>query len=216
LRQQAVVEEAIAVLRQQGATLVDVELPNMAKYVDSEQTVLLYELKADLNGYLLEFGQGSAVGSLADVIAFNEKNRTREMPYFDQELLIKAQEKGDLSSQEYLDALSNNHQYSRTEGIDQIMKEHQLDALFASTGGPAWINDYVNGDHIVDGFSTPPAVAGYPHITVPAGFFAGLPVGVSFVAGPYAEAMLIRLAYSYEQACKKRKAPTYTAHSLNT
>lgn len=215
LRQQAIVDEAIAVLKQQGATLIDVELPNMTKYVDSELAVLLYELKADLNKYLAEFGQGSAVSSLADVIAFNEKNHMREMPYFDQELLIKAQEKGDLSSQEYLDALNNNHQFSRAEGIDQIMKEHQLDALFASTGGPAWISDFVNGDHIVDGFSSPPAVAGYPHITVPAGLIAGLPVGVSFAAGPYAEGLLIKLAYAYEQASKKRKVPVYTAHSLD-
>jgi amidase len=137
------------------------------------------------------------------------------MPYFDQELLIKAQDKGDLNSDAYLQALQNNHQYSRAEGIDQIMKEHQLDALFASTGGPAWINDYINGDHIIDGFSTPAAVAGYPHITVPAGLWAGLPVGVSFVAGPYAEGMIIKLAYAYEQASKRRKVPTYLAHSLN-
>lgn len=215
LRQQAIVDQAIEVLKQQGAILVDVELPNMTKYADSELEVLLYELKADLNKYLAEFGKGSAVSSLADVIAFNEKNRSKEMPYFDQELLIKAQNKGDLSSEAYIAALTNNHQYSRAEGIDQIMKEQKLDALFASTGGPAWINDYINGDHIIDGFSTPAAVAGYPHITVPAGFFAGLPVGVSFVAGPYAEGMIIKLAYAYEQASKKRRVPTYLAHSLN-
>ena len=215
LRQQAVVDAAIAVLKQQGAVLIDVELPNLTKYADSELEVLLYELKADLNKYLAEFGTGSAATSLAAVIAYNEKNRANEMPYFDQEFLIKAQEKGDLTSPDYLEALKNNRQYARTEGIDQIMKEHQLDALFASTGGPAWISDYVNGDHIIDGFSTPAAVAGYPHITVPAGFFAGLPVGVSFVAGAYAESTILKLAYAYEQASKKRKAPTYAAHSLD-
>ncbi|MET3122746.1 amidase [Oxalobacteraceae bacterium GrIS 2.11] len=216
LRQQAIVDQAMEVMKQQGAVLIDVEVPNISKYADSELEVLLFELKADLNKYLAEFGKGSAVATLADVIAFNEKNRAREMPYFDQELLIKAQEKGDLNSDAYLQALQNNHQYSRAEGIDQIMKEQRLDALFASTGAPAWITDYINGDHIVDtGFSTPAAVAGYPHITVPAGLFAGLPVGVSFVAGPYAEGMIIKLAYSYEQASKKRKVPTYLAHSLD-
>jgi len=214
-RQQAVVDQAIEVMKQQGAILIDVELPNMTKYADTEVLVLAYELKNDLNNYLAEFGKGSAVSTLADVIAFNEKNRAQEMPYFDQELLIKAQGMGDLNSDAYLQALQNNHQYSRGEGIDQIMKEHQLDALFASTGGPAWITDYINGDHIIDGFSTPAAVAGYPHITVPAGLWAGLPVGVSFVAGPYAEGMIIKLAYAYEQASKKRTVPTYLAHSLN-
>jgi amidase len=215
LRQQAVVDQAIALMKEQGAVLVDVEIPNMTKYADSELEVLLFELKADLNQYLAEFGKGSAVASLADVIAFNEKNHAKEMPYFDQEFLIKAQEKGDLNTDAYLQALANNHQYSRTEGIDQIMNEQHLDALFGSTGGPAWINDYINGDHIIDGFASPAAVAGYPHITVPAGFFAGLPVGISFVAGPYAEGMVIKLAYAYEQASKKRKPPTYLAHSLN-
>ena len=214
MRQQAIVDAALDVLKQQGAVLIDVEVPNMDKYGNTETDVLLYELKADLNSYLAEFGKGSAATSLAAVIEFNQKNRAKEMPYFDQELMVKAQEKGDLNSPEYLAALKNNHQYSRTEGIDQVMKEHQLDALFASTGGPAFITDYVNGDHTIDGFSSPAAVAGYPHITVPAGLFAGLPVGVSFVAGAYAEGTIIKLAYAYEQASKKRSAPKYLAHSL--
>ena len=214
MRQQAIVDAALDVLKQQGAVLIDVEVPNMDKYGNTETDVLLYELKADLNSYLAEFGKGSAATSLTAVIEFNQKNRAKEMPYFDQELMVKAQEKGDLSSPEYLAALKNNHQYSRTEGIDQVMKEHQLDALFASTGGPAFITDYVNGDHTIDGFSSPAAVAGYPHITVPAGLFAGLPVGVSFVAGAYAEGTIIKLAYAYEQASKKRSAPKYLAHSL--
>lgn len=213
-RQQLIVDEAMTVMKKQGAVLIDVELPNVAKYVDTELDVLLFELKADLNRYLAEFGKGSAVSSLADVIAFNEKNHAKEMPFFDQELLVKAQAKGDLDSPDYLAALENNHRYARAEGIDQIMKEHQLDALFASTGGPAWINDYVNADHIIDGFASAPAVAGYPHITVPAGLLSGLPVGVSFAAGPYAEGMLLKLAYAYEQASKQRKGPTYLAHSL--
>ena len=214
-RQQAVVDRAIALMKEQGAILIDVELPNVAKYPDTEQTVLLYELKADLNKYLAEFAYGAPVSTLEEVIAFNEKHRDKEMPFFDQELLVKAQAKGDLNSDEYVQALANNYQYSRNEGINQVMNEHHLDALFASTGGPAWITDYVNGDHIVDGFSSPPAVAGYPHITVPAGAFAGLPVGVSFAAGPYAEGMLIKLAYAFEQASKQRQLPRYTAHTLS-
>lgn len=213
-RQQAVVDQAIALMKEQGAVLIDVELPNITKYGDSEQTVLLYDLKNDLNNYLAEFGKGSPVSTLADVIAFNEQHHDTEMPFFDQELLVKAQEKGDLQSDEYVQALANNHRYARAEGIDQIMKEHQLDALFASTGGPAWVADYVNGDHFVDGFSSPPAVAGYPHITVPAGTIADLPVGVSFAAGPYAEPMLLKLAYAFEQASRKRAVPGYRAHTL--
>ena len=173
--------------------------------------MLLFELKADLNKYLAEFGQGAPVQTLKDIIAFNEKNRDREMPFFDQELFIRAEAKGGLDSKDYLEALANNHKYSRAEGIDKVMSDNQLDALFGLTGGPAWITDYVNADHFGDSFTTPAAVAGYPHITVPAGFIAGLPIGVSFVAGPYAEGALIKLAYAFEQATQHRRAPTYAA-----
>ena len=213
LRLQTYVDAALVVLRAKGATLIDVELPNMSKYGDSELEVLLYELKADLNKYLAEFAPGAPVRNLKEVIAFNEQHRGPEMPYFDQELFIKAEAKGDLDSKEYREALANGHRYSRAEGIDQIMAEHKLDALFAPTGGPAWLTDYLNGDHSGESFSAPAAVAGYPHITVPAGFVCGLPVGISFVAGPYAEAMLLRLAFAFEQATHHRRAPTYAAHA---
>ncbi|HEX9391722.1 MAG TPA: amidase [Usitatibacteraceae bacterium] len=211
LRVQAIVDAAIAVLKDKGAILVDVDVPNISKYGDSELEVLLYELKAGLNRYLAEFGQGAPVQTLRDVIAFNEKNREREMPFFDQELFIRAEAKGGLDSKEYLEALANNHKYSRAEGIDKVMGENRLDALFALTGGPAWITDYVNADHFGDSFTTPAAVAGYPHITVPAGFIAGLPIGVSFVAGAWAEGTLIKLAYAFEQATRHRRAPGYAA-----
>ncbi len=211
MRVQAIVDAALAVMKAQGAVLVDVEIPNVAKYADSELEVLLFELKADLNKYLAEFGQGAPVQTLKDIIAFNEKNRDREMPFFDQELFIRAEAKGGLDSKDYLEALANNHQYSRAEGIDKVMSDNKLDALFGLTGGPAWITDYVNADHFGDSFTTPAAVAGYPHITVPAGFIAGLPIGVSFVAGPYAEGTLIKLAYAFEQATQHRRAPTYAA-----
>lgn len=210
-RLQPIVDAALAVMREKGAVLIDVEVPNMNKYGDSELEVLLFELKADLNAYLAEFGQGAPVRSLKDVIAFNDAHRDREMPYFDQELLLRAEEKAGLDSQDYREALANNHRYSRAEGIDRVMAEHRLDALFAPTGGPAWLTDYINADHSGDSFSSPAAVAGYPHITVPAGFIGGLPVGVSFVAGPWAEGTLIRLAYAFEQATRHRHAPTYAA-----
>ena len=213
LRLQPIIDAALATMRARGAILIDVEVPNMSKYGDSELEVLLYEFKAGLNKYLAEFGQGAPVRTLADVIAFNDKNRAREMPYFDQELLVKAEAKGGLDSKEYLEALANNHRYSRTEGIDQILREQRLDALFAPTGGPAWITDFVNADHSGDSFSSPAAVAGYPHITVPAGFLAGLPIGVSFVGGAWSEGTLIKLAYGFEQATLHRRAPTYAAHA---
>jgi amidase len=211
VRVQAIIDAAMALMKARGAILVDVEVPNMAKYADSELEGFLYELKADLNKYLAEFGQGAPVRTLKDVIAFNEKNRDREMPWFDQELFLRAEAKGGLDSQEYLEAVANNLKYSRAEGIDKVMADNRLDALFAPTGGPAWITDYVNADHFGDSFSTPAAVAGYPHITVPAGFLAGLPIGISFVAGAWAEGTLIKLAYAFEQAGKHRRAPTYAA-----
>ncbi len=211
MRLQPIIDAALAVMKSKGAMLIDVEIPNITKYTDSQLDVLLYELKSDLNKYLAEFAQGAPVKTLGDVIAFNEKNRDRVMPYFDQELFIRAEAKGGLDSKEYRDALANNHLYSRAEGLDKVMAEHKLDALFALSSGPAWLTDYVNADHFGDSFTTPPAVAGYPHITVPAGFLAGLPIGVSFAAGPYAEPMLIKLAYAFEQATKHRRAPTYPA-----
>jgi amidase len=148
---------------------------------------------------------------MADVIAFNEKNAAREMPYFKQEHLIAAQAKPGLDAKEYREALANDLRYSRDEGIDQVLKEHQLDALVAPTGGPAWLTDYINGDHYGGSFSSPAAVAGYPHITVPAGYTRGLPVGISFVGGAWTEGALIGMAYAYEQASKRRRAPTYPA-----
>lgn len=204
-----VTDEAMQALRGLGATVVDVEIPNTDKYGESELEVLLYELKADLDAYLAEFAGGAPVRTLADVIAFNEQHRGREMPYFDQELFLRAQEKGGLDSRAYLDALANNRRYAQAEGIDKVMDEHKLDAIVAPTGGPPWLSDYVNGDHEGGGFSAPAAVAGYPHITVPAGQLAGLPVGLSFFGRAFSEAALIRYAYAYEQATRLRFAPTY-------
>ena len=211
----AVVERALKVMQEQGAILVDpVELPNVAKYGQSELDVLLYELKADITKYLAEFAPGSPHRTLSDLIAFNEREKEREMPYFGQELFIRADAKGGLDSGEYLDALANNHRYSRAEGIDQVLQAHQLDALVAPSGGLPWLTDFYKGDYSGGGFTSPAAVAGYPHITVPAGFVHGLPVGVSFVGTAWSEPTLIRIASGYEHSSRARRAPTY-AKSLN-
>lgn len=206
----AVVESQLQVLKDQGATLIDVpEVPNASKYGETELTVLLYELKADLATYLAEYAPGAPVKSLADIIAFNEKHREREMPFFAQEHFVNAQAKGGLDSREYLDALANNRRYSRAEGIDQVLAEHRLDALVAPTGGPAWLTDFIKGDAESGSFTSPAAVAGYPHITVPAGFVHGLPCGISFVGGAWSEAKLLAMAYAYEQASMQRRPPAY-------
>ena len=211
----AAIEAQLAVLIAQGATLIDVpEVPNANKYGDSELTVLLYELKADLNAYLAEYAPTAKVKTLADLIAFNEAHRNQEMGYFGQEHFINAQSKGDLNTAEYRDALANNHRYARAEGIDQVLQEHQLDALVAPTGGTAWLTDFINGDAYGSSFTSPAAVAGYPHITVPAGLVRGLPVGLSFVGTAWTESALIAMAYAYEQASLQRKPPTY-AKSVN-
>ncbi len=208
----AVIEQALLVLKAQGAVLVDpLDIPNTAKYQDSELDVLLYEFKTDLRAYLAEFAPGFAIGDMAGVIAFNEQHHDRELPYFGQEYLVKAQAKGGLDEKAYLDALANDRRYAREEGIDKVMKENRLDALVAPTGGLAWVTDFIDGDHAGASFSTPAAVAGYPHITVPAGQVHGLPVGLSFVAGAYAEGPLIRLAYAYEQATRLRRPPQFHA-----
>lgn len=206
----AVVEDALKILKAKGAILIDpVELPNVDKFGQSELEVLLYELKADFAAYLAEFAPGSNIRTLKDVIEFNERERAREMPYFGQEYFLRAEAMGGLDSKEYLDALANNQRYSRAEGIDQAMQEHQLDALVAPTTGPAWLTDFYKGDASGGSFTSPAAVAGYPHITVPAGFVHGLPAGMSFVGGAWSEPTLIRLAYAYEQASKQRRAPTF-------
>ena len=206
----AIIEE-LAVLKAQGATLIDVRVPNTNKYNATELEVLLSEFAPDLAAYLAAYAPHAPVKNMADVIAFNDKHADREMPYFGQEHLIAAQKKPGLDAKAYREALANNLRYSREEGIDQVMGEHKLDALVAPTGGVAWLTDYINGDHYGGSFSSPAAVAGYPHITVPAGYTRGLPVGLSFVGGAYSEATLIGMAYAYEQATKHRRAPTYPA-----
>jgi amidase len=197
-------------MKRQGAVIVDpADLGKMDQLGDSELLVLLYELKADLNFYLAALGPGAPVHSLREIIEFNERNSKKEMPYFGQDLFVKAEAKGSLVEKEYLEALEMNHRLTRGEGIDALMDKFQLDALVAPSGGPAWLTDLVDGDHDTGGSSTPAAVAGYPNINVPLGFVFGLPVGISFFGRAYSEPTLIKLAYAFEQATRHRRAPQF-------
>jgi len=206
-----VMDEALTAMRQAGAVLVDpADLESHGKFDDTELTVLLYELKADLNAYLAA-RPGALVHSLEELIAFNEHNREKEMPYFGQDLFIKAQAKGPLTSKEYLDALETNHRLARNQGIDGVMGKFRLDALVAPTAGPAWLTDLVDGDHDLGESSNAAAVAGYPNITVPAGFVSGLPVGISFFGRAWSEPTLLKLAYGFEETTKARKPPQFMA-----
>jgi amidase len=206
----ALMEESLAAMKQHGATLVDpADIETLGKFDDSELLVFMYELKADLNAYLARLGPGAPVRTLQDIIDFNDRNRQKEMPYFGQDLFLKAQAKGPLTEKAYVDALAKNHQLARTGGIDALMDKHQLDAIVAPTGGPAWLTDLVNGDHVAGGSSNAAAVAGYPNINVTAGFLSGLPVGISFFGRAWSEPTLIKIAYSFEQASKARQAPKF-------
>jgi amidase len=205
-----IMEDAIDTLKRQGAILVDpAPIETAGKFGESEFTVLLYELKADLNAYLARLGPNAPVKTLKDIIDFNDRNREKEMPYFGQDTFLKAQEKGPLTTQEYIDALAKNHQLAGKEGIDATMDKNNLDALIGPTGGPAWLTDHINGDAFDGGSASAAAVAGYPNITVPAGFIFGLPVGISFFGRAWSEPVLIRLAYAFEQATKVRKPPAF-------
>lgn len=204
-----IVNAALDVLKAQGAIVVDpVEIPHLKDYGDQEFTVLLYEFKADLNAYLAGLGAANRMKTLADLIAFNDAHKETEMPYFGQETFLQAQEKGPLTDDAYVEALAHCRRMSRAEGVDVAFAKDKLDAIVAPTGGPAWLIDLVNGDCSGGGGnSSIAAVAGYPTITVPAGYSFGLPVGLSFIGKPWTETTLIKLAYSYEQAAKPRRAP---------
>ena len=206
------IDAAIAEMKAQGAIIVDpADIPTAAQLDDCEFEILLYEFKADLDKYLSTRGPSVAVHSLTDLIAFNNREHEREMPYFGQEIVISAEKKGPLTSPAYRKALTTCRTRARTLGIDAVMTKFRLDALVAPTGSPAWPTDLVNGDHFLGASSTPAAVAGYPSITVPAGFAFGLPVGMSFIGRPWSEAKLIGFAYAYEQATKHRRPPTFAA-----
>ncbi len=194
-----------------GAIIIDhADIPT-AQQMSSSQSelhVLLYEFKADLNAYLHELTE-SPVRSLADIIAFNDAHADQEQPYFGQELFLQAQETTDLNDPLYLNALAENHRLARQDGIDAIMDEYKLDALVMPTRGPAWCTDWVNGDHDIGGSAQAAALAGYPAISVPAGFVFGLPVGITFMGRAFSEPTLIKLAYAFEQATKQRRPPQF-------
>jgi len=203
-------EEAIGIMRTLGAKVFDPANIDTAKEIDKyEFDVLLYEFKADLNHYLSTLPPSVNSRNLKDLIAFNEANRAKEMPWFGQEIFISAEEKGPLTDKAYTEALANLKRLAGKEGIDATLQKYNLDAIIAPTGGPAWNTDWVNGDHFSGGSSSPAACAGYPAITVPAGFVHGLPVGITFMGTAWSEPMLIKLAFAFEQATKFRKAPGF-------
>ena len=205
-------EHCIEVLKHLGAVVIDpADVPNFDKFEKTELEVLHYEFKANLNKYLKTVDGNGRVHSLEDVIEFNEENSHKVMPYFGQEHMIIAQETKSLRDKKYRDALAKNLRLTRKEGIDAAIRKHKLDAIVVPSGGPAWLIDLVDGDSKNwDMESTSPAaVAGYPHITVPAGFVFGLPVGLSFFAGAWQEQTLIKFAYAFEQATQYRRQPRY-------
>jgi amidase len=205
----ALMNHVIDEMKSAGAVIVDpADLESFGKFDDTELLVLLYELKADLNAYLAS-RPDAGVRTLADVIAFNQKNKDKEMPYFGQDLFLKAQEKGPLTDKEYMDALAANHKLAREGGIDGVMDKFHLDAIVAPTGGPAWLTDLVDGDHSGGGSSNAAAVAGYPNINVPAGFIFGLPVGISLFGRAWSEPALLKIAFGFEQLVKARQAPQF-------
>jgi amidase len=205
-----VIDAAIEEMKKRGATVVDpADISTADGFDDCELEILLSELKADLNAYLGALGPSAKVHSLEELIAFNEREKTREMPYFGQELFISAQKKGPLTSSAYRQALTTCQTRARAQGIDAVLTRNRLDAIVAPTGGPAWPIDVINGDHFLGASSTPAAVAGYPSITVPAGEVYGLPVGLSFIGRAWSEARLIALAYAFEQATHHRRPPKF-------
>jgi amidase len=205
-----VMDEAIAAMKSAGAIIVDpANIATAGKFDDAEFEVLLYEFKTDLNAYLAALGPSAPYKNLAELIAFNEQNKEREMPYFGQEIFAQAQAKGPLTSTAYKAARAKCLRMSRAEGMDATLTKHRLAAIVAPTGGPAWPTDLLNGDHFTGGSSTPAAVAGYPNVTVPAGHIHGLPVGISFMGARWSDASLIGLAYAFEQATKVRVPPRF-------
>ena len=209
-RVDAVMEEAIETLRSLGAEIVDpVEIAHRQEVGRHEYEAMLYEFKAGLNAYLDELGDGAPVASLADVIAFNEANAEREMPFFGQEILVEAEGKGPLTEAAYRTARDTASRLSREEGLDAALARHRLDAILGPSGGPAWVTDLVHGDTFSVGSSGAAAVAGYPNVTVPAGHVHGLPVGVSFFGAAWSEPTLIRIAWAFEQAAPHRRPPRF-------
>jgi len=201
--------QAIDELKAAGAEIVGIKnFPHLEKINEAELVVLLSDLKTDLNAYLADLPRAVAVRSLDDVVAFNARTPA-EMALFGQELFLQAQQTKGPADAAYRKAAALAKRMAGREGIDRLLKQHKLDALVAPTGGPAWTTDVVTGDHFLGAASTLPAVAGYPHITVPMGEVQGLPVGISFIGPAWSESKLIGMAYAFEQRTHARKAPRY-------
>jgi amidase len=212
----AVAAGALDTMRERGATIVDpVSIPNFDAdaFTASEQTVLLYEFKAGLNAYLADLEPGAKVRTLEDIIEFNRRHAAESLPFFGQERLIRAQAKGALTDEEYVTARERNRRLAGPEGLDVVMDQHRLDALVAPTTNPAWKIDLINGDALParGGSSRSAALAGYPLVSVPAGFTFGLPVGITFMGRAWSEPTLIRLGHAFERAVHARRPPRYLA-----
>ena len=199
-------EASIELLRSRGAEIIDDIEIDTSDMDDAEYEVLLYEFKADLNKYLQQ--TAAPLGSLAEIIEYNDANSDSVMPIFGQEILLESEEKGPLTDSEYLEALEISKRVAQT-GLEGTLTKHNLDALIAPTNGPAWMTDHANGDTFHIGSSSLAAVSGYPSITVPAGFVSGLPIGVSFIGAANSDKQLIELAYAFEQASAARKPPQF-------
>ena len=209
-RLKPLLEAALEKMKAAGAEIVDLgDFPDFNKANDPEMEVLLYEYKDGLNKYFATLGPASPIKSVADVIAFNRAHAAQELPYFGQELLERAQAKGPLTEQAYLDARATCLKVTRTEGIDALLAKNKLDALVSLTNGTAWLIDPVNGDAYTGGSSSPAAVAGYPSVTVPAGDYRGLPVGISFYGTAWTEAKLLSFAADFEALAQARRAPEF-------
>jgi len=206
----AFLNQCIDMLKRAGAEVIDpADLPSHGKWNDAEFEVLLYEFKADLNAYLAKLPAARDPRTLAGLIDFNDNIGAREMPYFGQEIFHQAQEKGPLTEKKYLDARQQCLQLTRTEGIDAVIDRYKLDAIVTLTNGPACLIDWVNGDSDTGGCSSPAAIAGYPHITVPAGFYRGLPLGLSFFGKVWSEPVLFKLASGFESVAQARRPPKF-------
>ena len=208
----AFLDRCVALLAGAGAQIIDpADLPMHGEWTAPDLQVLLYEFKSDLNAYLARLPADFRVRTLSDVIRFNEAQAARELVIFDQELLRQADAKGGLDSEEYRKARENCLAATRSNGIDAVLGAHRLDAIVTLTSGPAWLTDKVNGDFDTGGCSSPAAIAGYPHISVPAGLHESLPIGLSFFGAPWSEPVLIKLASGFEHIAAQRPVPRFLA-----
>jgi amidase len=199
-------QKTVRQLEKQGAEIIEIKEITEEDISDASFQVLLYEFKDGLNKYFESLGKDAPVESLSELVELTLADSV-EMQYFDHDLLITANKKGDLDSEEYTEALDRMLKYTHEEGVDRVMEKHNLDAIISPTGAPAWKTDLINGDNFSVSSSSPAARAGYPNITVPMGYINGLPVGISFFGRAWSEGELIEMAYSFEQATQVRKAP---------